>query len=139
MSLEEPPYKNELDVSANKVNIPPIKLLMHYAALSWLRFCFALLLVTLCYPANAQTIRTVGPYDIYFYNAGQGDENGASTQNWTAQEIEDVTSSIATGASHITNTPNRQVKLHLLWSNLGGSILGGTTNPATGNGICCST
>ncbi len=91
--------------------------------------------IAVCSTAKAQTVRTIGPFDVSFYNAGDHDDDGTTgAQNWTSQEIEDVTACIATWASRITNTPGRQVELHLFWNNLGGTILGETYNPTVGDG-----
>jgi hypothetical protein len=103
----------------------------------WLYFCVALCVFAVCYSANAQTVRTIGPFDVSFYNSTDpGDEGGTSSQDWTGPEIEDITACIAAWAGRITNTPppGRQVKLHLFWNNLGSTILGETWNPSVGNG-----
>ncbi|MGW8256491.1 MAG: hypothetical protein ACWGMZ_03300 [Thermoguttaceae bacterium] len=85
-------------------------------------------------PLLAQTVRTVGPFDLYFYNSGEGDETGYSSQNWTNQQIDDVTASIAAWANRITDTPGRQIKLHLLWQSLPGNALGITETQQVGDG-----
>jgi hypothetical protein len=103
----------------------------------WLSFCVALCVFAVCFSANAQTVRTIGPFDVSFYNSTDpGDEGGTSSQDWTGPEIEDITACIAAWACRITNTPppGRQVKLHLFWNNLGSTILGQTLNPSVGNG-----
>jgi hypothetical protein len=97
-------------------------------------FCVALCMFATCVAAHAQTIRTIGPFTISFYNtADKGDEVGKSDQNWTAAEMADVTSCIATWTSRITNTTGRQIQLHFLWNNLGGNLLGQTYNPTVGD------
>ncbi len=101
----------------------------------WLSFCVALCVSAVCFSANAQTVRNIGPFVVSFYNSTDpGDEGGAGSQDWTGPEIEDITSCIATWASRITNSPGRQIKLHLFWNNLGGTILGETLNPRVGDG-----
>ncbi len=101
----------------------------------WSLYCVGLCVFAVCLSANAQTVRTIGPFDVSFYNIGDpSDGVGTSDQNWTGPEIEDITSCIATWASRITNPPGRQVELHLFWKNLGSGILGQTLNPSVGNG-----
>ncbi len=137
MSAAAPASKNENGLlTKTKVQV---KRLTCFAARGWLLFCLGWCLSILSLPAHAQTVRTVGPFDIYFYNSGQTDEDGSGTQNWTSQEIDDATSSIVAWANRITNIPGRQVKLHLFWESLGGSILGETSNPGVGNGTTCWT
>ena len=80
------------------------------------------------------TVVTVGAFDISFYNTGESDEGGSSTQSWTAQQISDITASINAWTSYIPNAPGRQIKLHLFWDALGGSILGQTASPQSGDG-----
>jgi PEP-CTERM motif len=105
------------------------------AIFHWLAFCAVLYAFAVISSANAQTVRNIGPFQVSFYNSGDpGDEGGASSQNWTGPEIEDITSCIATWASGITNAPGRQIKLHLFWNSLGSNILGQTSNPSVGNG-----
>ncbi|MGA2062473.1 MAG: autotransporter-associated beta strand repeat-containing protein [Thermoguttaceae bacterium] len=115
---------------------PSAKSFFSYTPIShWLSFCLALCAFAVCFSANAQTIRTIGPFNVSFYNSTDpGDEGGTSSQDWTGPEIEDITSCIATWASRITNTPGRQIQLHLFWNNLGSTILGETLNPSVGNG-----
>jgi len=85
--------------------------------------------VGLCAPAGAQTVRNVGPFQITFYNAGDYDESGSSTQNWNSQEMDDVVGSLMTWANGIANPSGRPIKVHLLWANLQSPILGQSSNP----------
>ncbi|MGD0656275.1 MAG: autotransporter-associated beta strand repeat-containing protein [Thermoguttaceae bacterium] len=84
--------------------------------------------------AKASTVRSVGAYNITFYNAGDGDDGGTGSQNWTSSQIEDVVACVATWNSRITNPYGRQVQLHLFWNNLVGSTLGQTSNLYSGDG-----
>jgi len=94
---------------------------------------FWLVAVGLCGPAGAQTVRTVGPFQIGFYNAGEGDESGVGDQSWNFQQMDDVVGSLMTWANGIANTSGRQIKVHLLWNSLGGAILGQSSNPRDGS------
>jgi autotransporter-associated beta strand protein len=84
--------------------------------------------------AKASTVRNVGAYTLTFYNAGDSDDDGSGSQNWTSSQIEDVVACVATWNSRITNTYGRQVQLHLFWNNLGGTTLGQTSNLYSGDG-----
>lgn len=67
-------------------------------------FYGGLLAIAACGSANAQTVRTIGPFNVSFYNSTDpADEGGKSSQDWTGAEIEDVASCIAVWASRITN------------------------------------
>ncbi len=70
-----------------------------------------------------QTVRTLGPFNISFYNNGQSDNGGTSTQDWTAQQIEDVLGAISAWVGNIHNVPGRQMELHFFWNVLGGTTL----------------
>jgi hypothetical protein len=113
-----------------------VKTFFSYTAISpWLSFYIGLCVFALCFSANAQTVRTIGPFDVSFYNSTDpGDEGGTSSQDWTGPEIEDITACIAAWAGRITNPQGRQIQLHLFWNNLGSTILGETLNPSVGNG-----
>ena len=130
------PYiDNKHDVSSKQSSKWQARSSTHYKLLRFLPLlCIGLGMLSPCFSANAQTVRSIGPFDVTFYNSGQGDEGGTGSLDWTGQEIEDITSCIATWASRITNTPGRQVKLHLFWNSLGGNILGETSSPDVGDG-----
>jgi len=84
--------------------------------------------------AEAQTVRTIGPVSISFYNTGQSDEDGAGSADWTTEQIDDVTACVATWYNGIGNTAARQINLHLFWANLGSTTLGQTWDTLDGNG-----
>jgi len=72
---------------------------------------------------SAQTVHTLGPFNVSFYNAGQSDNGGSSTQDWTTQQIEDVLAAIGAWTSNIYNIPGRQMELHFFWNALSGNTL----------------
>jgi autotransporter-associated beta strand protein len=85
-------------------------------------------------PAIAQTLRTVGPFDVSFYNSGQSDGGATGAFDWTPQQMDDIAAALISWGNGIANTPGRQVKLHLFWSSLGSGVLGQTTNQRGGDG-----
>jgi autotransporter-associated beta strand protein len=99
-----------------------------------LHFVWLCALVAVCRPAEAQTLRTVGPVDMSFYNAGQSDGVLTGTADWPTQAMDDVVGSIVTWANGIASTPGRQVRLHLFWDRLSISTLGQSSNPRGGDG-----
>ena len=83
----------------------------------------------------APVTRTVGAFDITFYNKRDSDGSGTrGAQNWTTPQMDDVVASAATWANRITDTAGRQVKLHLFWYGFSGNTLGTTSAPTNGNG-----
>ena len=80
------------------------------------------------------TVRAVGPFNVIFYQSGEGDSFNTGQQNWSTQQMDDVASSIVTWQSRIGNTAGRQINLHMFWYNFTGSILGGTYTPSYGSG-----
>jgi hypothetical protein len=86
---------------------------------------------------HAVTSQTFGPFDVTFYNSGEGNGLYTSQQNWTSQQITDVGNSINAWSSLISNTPGRQIKMHVFWDeldSLGASVLGGSASPTFGDG-----
>jgi hypothetical protein len=92
-------------------------------------FAVIALLTSIC---TATTItQTYGVFDVTFYNAG--DTNGKYTgeSDWTSQQMADVATSINEWQSCITNTPGRNIQIHMFWNQLnvaGGKSLGGSIN-----------
>ena len=82
----------------------------------------------------APTSLTVGAFDITFYNQGESDEGGSSTQSWTTEQINDIAAGITAWTSFIPNTPGRQIHLHLFWNTLASPTLGQTLSPQSGDG-----
>ncbi|MCX5673613.1 MAG: hypothetical protein NTX87_01270, partial [Planctomycetota bacterium] len=78
--------------------------------------------------------RTVGPFDITFYNKRDSDGESAGRKNWTTQEMDDVVAGVAVWSNRITNTPGRQVQVHLFWNSLTGSTLADYSGPSNGDG-----
>ena len=89
------------------------------------------LLLTAWQLVCAQTVHTIGPFNVSFYNAGQSDNGGSSTQDWTAQQIEDVLAAIGSWTSNIFNIPGRQMELHFFWNALSGNTLAMAYNRTT--------
>jgi autotransporter-associated beta strand protein len=79
--------------------------------------------------------RTVGPFNITFYNRHDSDGSGIrGAQNWTQQQMDDVAACAAIWADRLTNTPGRQAELHLFWYAFSGTTLGATNAPTNGDG-----
>ncbi len=79
--------------------------------------------------------RTVGAFDITFYNKRDGDGSGTrGAQNWTTQQMDDVVACAAVWGNRIADTAGRQVKLHLFWYAFSGNTLGTTSAPTNGDG-----
>ena len=77
---------------------------------------------------------TVGPFDVTFYNSGDSYFDGSTTytgaKNWTPTEMDDIAASIQVYDNRIDNPAGpRQVKLYVLWANLGSTTLGSSYNP----------
>jgi autotransporter-associated beta strand protein len=92
------------------------------------------LIAVWCDIAAAISLRSVGSFDIRFYNSGESDGTATGTQNWTTQQMDDVAASVSTWTNRLTNTPGRQVNLHLFWNYYGDGTLAGSLNPSNGNG-----
>ena len=84
--------------------------------------------------AAAQTLRTVGPFDVTFYGSGESDTGATGAFDWTPQQMDDIAAALISWSNGIANTSGRQIKLHLFWNSLGGSVLAQTTNQRGGNG-----
>lgn len=79
-------------------------------------------------------MRTQGAFNITFYNSGETDGGGyTGSQNWTAQQMDDVAASAATWTSRIGNIPSRQVDMHVFWNSFSGNTLGGSSSPLVGD------
>jgi autotransporter-associated beta strand protein len=134
MTTNIPPMNNASLSPTKSILTQRAKLITHSKIFLRLLFYAAGIFFTLALRASAVTIRSVGAYDIYFYNSGESDESGTGSQVWTSQQIEDIIASITVWSSRITNTTGRQVVIHLFWNNLGSSILGSTSNLTTSEG-----
>ena len=78
-----------------------------------------------------------GYFDLTFYNTG--DTNGTATgqQDWSSQQIADVTASVDAWASQIANVPGRQIQMHLFWEEMdtiSPNILGGSSSHTHADG-----
>jgi autotransporter-associated beta strand protein len=80
------------------------------------------------------TTRTVGPFDITFYNNRDSDGESRGRQNWTTTEMNDVAAAVATWTSRLTNVPGRQIQFHLFWNSLSGNTLADSSGPTSGDG-----
>jgi autotransporter-associated beta strand protein len=86
-------------------------------------------------PAGGTPIkRTVGPFDITFYNNRDSDGESRGRQTWTTTQMDDVAAAIATWTSRLTNVPGRQIQFHLFWNSLSGSTLADSSGPTNGDG-----
>jgi autotransporter-associated beta strand protein len=100
----------------------------------------ALLLLAACIAvvgapqAHATTKRTVGAFDLIFYNRNESDGESKGRQNWTTQQMDDVAASVAVWTSRLTNTPGRQVQFHLFWYSFSGNTLADSSGPSNGDG-----
>jgi hypothetical protein len=84
----------------------------------------------------APITQSYGVFDVTFYNSADSDGYTTGQQDWTSQQMADVASSIATWQSSITNTPGRQLQMHVFWNELGtNNILGGSGSAKVGNGV----
>jgi autotransporter-associated beta strand protein len=78
--------------------------------------------------------RTVGAFDLTFYNKRDSDGTSRGSQNWTTDQMNDVAASIAVWTGRLTNTPGRQVQVHLFWNSFTGGTLGDYSGPSNGDG-----
>lgn len=104
------------------------------------RLCLYVLFAMVVYTGwvNAAPVtQHYGVFDVTFYNTGEGDGYTTGQQDWTAQQMADVATSISTWQSHISNIPGRQVQMHAFWNELdsyGGNVLGGSGSYRLGDG-----
>ena len=59
------------------------------------------------------TTLTRGPFDVTFYNNGDTNGHFVSQQDWTAQQMAAVSTSVPKWSSSIANVPERQIQMHL--------------------------
>jgi len=78
--------------------------------------------------------RTVGPFDLTFYNRNDSDGTSRGRQDWTTEQMDDVAASIAVWTGRLTNTQGRQVQVHLFWNSFSGGTLGDYSGPSNGDG-----
>jgi autotransporter-associated beta strand protein len=78
--------------------------------------------------------RTVGTFDLTFYNKRDSDGTSRGSQNWTIQQMDDVAASIAVWTGRLTNTPGRQVQVHLFWYSFSSNTLADYSGPSNGDG-----
>lgn len=103
-------------------------------------FRMGLVLVLFCAPliAHAAPItQTCGPFDVTFYNDGDTDGYETGEGNWTPEQMADVSASVQSWASYISDTPARQVQMHAFWNELdsyGPDVLGGSGSYTTADG-----
>ncbi|MHC4456337.1 MAG: PEP-CTERM sorting domain-containing protein [Planctomycetota bacterium] len=91
--------------------------------------------------ARATTIQTYGPFDVTFYNNGEGYEiegypadEFKGQQDWTSEQMSDVGSAIDAWDSYITDTPGRQIKVHMFWYEFGNNnTMGSSFSPSNGD------
>ena len=76
-----------------------------------------------------------GPFTVTFYNNDDTDDNYTGQKDWTVQERADVAAAIDGWDQFITNTPGRQIDLHIFWYEfVTGGVLGGSYSPSNGDG-----
>jgi len=80
-------------------------------------------------------VRSVGPFTVTFYNNGDGNGTSLSQQDWTTEQMDDVSAAITTWDAGIANVAGRPIKMDLLWYNFSGGILGGSYSPTNGDGV----
>ena len=77
---------------------------------------------------------TVGAFDLTFYNNRDSDGESRGRKNWTTQEMDDVAASITVWTGRLTNTPGRQVQVHLFWNSFSSNTLADYSGPSNGDG-----
>ena len=83
----------------------------------------------------APTVQDYGPFIASFYNNGDSDASNTGEQDWTSEQMQDVSASIQAWDDSITNIPGRQIQMHLFWVEFGtSSVLGGSYSPTNGDG-----
>lgn len=95
----------------------------------------SIVLATIC--AAASITCTYGVFDVTFYNTGDTDGYITGQQDWTPQQMADVQASISEWQFKISNTPGRQVQMHLFWNELdtyGTNVLGGSQSYGIADG-----
>ncbi len=77
---------------------------------------------------------TAGAFDLTFYNKNDSDGESRGRKNWTTQEMDDVAAGIAVWTGRLTNTPGRQVQVHLFWNSFRSGTLADYSGPSNGDG-----
>jgi len=102
------------------------------------RWTIAILVISSIASASWAEIitRNYGPFTVNFYGNGDGSFFGYSTiQNWTDQQMADVSAAIAAWDDGIVNTPGRQIILNIGWVEFGSnSTLGASGSNTTTSG-----
>ena len=84
------------------------------------------------------TPATYGPFDINFYNAGDsfsiGTKSYTGTQNWTSEQMADISASINAWDAGIANTAGRQIRMDMIWHSFSENTLGASSSVLTSNG-----
>jgi hypothetical protein len=79
--------------------------------------------------AAAVITRTYGPFDVSFYNLGDYYSGYSGEKNWTETEMTDVGAMIQVWDDGILNAYGpRQIKINVMWNNLGSDTLGTSSN-----------
>ncbi|MCF7848924.1 MAG: hypothetical protein K9M45_08755 [Kiritimatiellales bacterium] len=78
--------------------------------------------------AFSVVIEQYGPFDVYFYDEDEIYGSITNTQAWTVEQKADVAAAVNAWDSVITNTPGRQIKMHVFWNDFSGNILGGSSS-----------
>ena len=80
------------------------------------------------------TTQAYGPFDVTFYNNGDTDGYFSSQQDWRAEQMAVVSTSVPKWSSSITNVPGRQIQMHVFWNDFPGAILGASGSVRWSNG-----
>lgn len=87
--------------------------------------------------ASAAQTQSYGVFDVTFFGVGEGTGLIAGEQNWTAPQMQSVGEALMAWCSGIANTPARQIRVHLFWSELdsaGANVLGGSASYRAADG-----
>lgn len=77
----------------------------------------------------ASTVQNYGPFTVTFYDNGESDTVYTGGQNWTAQQMADIGTTIAAWDDGILNVQGTQLRLHAFWTEFGANnILGGASS-----------
>ena len=68
-----------------------------------------------CISSSAATIRTVGPFELRFYGAGETAGGLTGQQNWTSEQMDDVAAAAAAWDEVIGDVQGRQIIAPLFW------------------------
>lgn len=101
---------------------------------SWGVIVSCVMLLGATWQADAITTNITGAFRFSFYNSGETDGGiNLGTQDWTAEQMNDMAMASQTWTDTIGNTPGRLVDVHCFWTNFPGAKLGGSSSPFLGD------